>query len=49
LLFALISAPAQFLPFTITARGKMAEARHVRLAAAALLDALADSPLPAKT
>jgi predicted metal-dependent phosphoesterase TrpH len=42
LLFAVVSAPVQFLPFTITATGKRAEARYVRLAAAALADGLRD-------
>jgi predicted metal-dependent phosphoesterase TrpH len=40
LLFALISLPAQFLPFTITAVGKAGEDRYTRRASAALIDTL---------
>jgi predicted metal-dependent phosphoesterase TrpH len=46
LLFTLVSAPAQFLPFVIAASGKLAEARRVRRASTELTGELEPRGIP---
>jgi predicted metal-dependent phosphoesterase TrpH len=46
LLFTVVSLPAQFLPYTIAAAGKRAEARQVQIVSEALASSL-ESPFPA--